>query len=298
MQFLQFTMFFSANIIVILAIFCYNYYMNKEMNNFEYYIETPTFHCKYAKGKPAVSGREFHEYDEIVMFLGGSVKFVSKEIQTDLKPLDIIWISKEQFHQFIVAKEDSYTRLIVAIKKDSPLISILRNMIDGVFITNQNDNTKNIFNNLISAMTSPYSEKEKHLLLDALITQLVFERKKVESVCIKSVSDPSSIISRAISYIDANLNHSLSVKKIAYELHVSESTLSHKFKKELHISVYHYITEKRLSVARQYVSSGYSIGSAVILSGFKDYGNFYRICKSRYGLSPSQLLAPLDTDKN
>ena len=78
------------------------------MSTYEYFVEANDFHCKYAKGRPAVYGREFHDYDEAVLFLGGDAKFVSKDTQTVLQPGDVIWISREQFHQFIVYEEQSY----------------------------------------------------------------------------------------------------------------------------------------------------------------------------------------------
>jgi len=264
--------------------------MNDCMDSFDYYIETESFHCKFAKGKPAVNGSEFHEYDEIVMFLGGNVNFASKEIQTALQPRDVVWISKEQFHQFTVSKTEPYTRCIVAIKGSSPLASVMRETVSGVSISRQSETESNLFNKIINTITGSLSRCEQAILLGALITQLVFERKQYGETSTETASAPSSLVSRAISYIDDRFDQNLTVSKIACALYVSESNLSHRFREQLNMSVYRYLTEKRLSVVRQYVSSGYSIGHAAILCGFKDYGSFYRICKSHYGVSPSEFL--------
>ena len=153
-----------------------------------------------------------------------------------------------------------------------------------------NDKTQNVFNNIIEAMTGPLMYEEKVILLRALITQLVLEKRQTEDVSTTSTTTQSSLISRAMSYIDANLRSDLTIQKIAKNLYVSESTLAHKFRKELNISVYHYIIEKRLSVVRQYVISGYTISQAASLSGFNDYASFFRIIKSHYGQNPSLFL--------
>ena len=153
-----------------------------------------------------------------------------------------------------------------------------------------NDKTQYVFNNIIEAMTGSLLYEEKVILLRALITQLVIEKKQTEEISTKSIPNQSTLISRAMSYIDANLRSDLTIQKIAKNLYVSESTLAHKFRKELNISVYHYIIEKRLSVVRQYVISGYTISQAASLSGFNDYASFFRIVKSHYNQKPSQFL--------
>lgn len=262
------------------------------MSTFEYFIEAPDFHCKYAKGKPTVYGREFHDYDEAVMFLGGNAKFVSKDTQTMLQPGDVVWISREQFHQFIVSDEESYERLIVAIKKSTPPLPMICDIMNNtVSISQPSEAVQGIFSNIMAAITGNLSREEKVVLLRALITQLLFEKKLSSDMTSQAVTDPSSLVSRAISYIDANLQASLTLKDIARELNVSESNLSHAFRRELDISVYSYISKKRVSVTRQYIASGYSISEAALLSGFNDYGSFFRICKKHYGIRPSELVA-------
>ncbi|MBQ9922513.1 MAG: helix-turn-helix transcriptional regulator, partial [Clostridia bacterium] len=61
----------------------------------------------------------------------------------------------------------------------------------------------------------------------------------------------SATVSSALAVIDEKYAENLSVEKIAGLLYVSPSTLAHKFNKELNISVYRYITKKRLSVAHE-----------------------------------------------
>jgi len=41
---------------------------------FEHYIESDSFHLKYAKGSPSVKGQEFHVYHEFVLFLDGKAQ--------------------------------------------------------------------------------------------------------------------------------------------------------------------------------------------------------------------------------
>jgi AraC-like DNA-binding protein len=52
--------------------------------------------------------------------------------------------------------------------------------------------------------------------------------------------------------------------------------------------VYRYLSEKRMSMARQYIENGETLSSAALLIGFRDYSNFYRMYKCYYRDSPSK----------
>ena len=100
----------------------------------------------------------------------------------------------------------------------------------------------------------------------------------------KETSTPrlSEIVGRALAVIDEKYAEKLSVDIIAELLYVSPSTLAHKFTRELNISIYKYITKKRLSVAHSLIKSGETMADAAFKSGFGDYSCFYRLYKKYY----------------
>ena len=55
------------------------------------------------------------------------------------------------------------------------------------------------------------------------------------------------------------------------------------------ISVYQYISKKRLANARLLIEAGATVSDAAINSGFNDYSVFFRMYKKYYGEPPSQL---------
>ena len=92
----------------------------------------------------------------------------------------------------------------------------------------------------------------------------------------------SPLVSDALSVIDEKYTENLSVEKLSNLLFVSPSTLAHKFNRELNISVYRYITKKRLSLAHQHILQGESLSTSALKSGFNDYSCFYRLYKKYY----------------
>lgn len=61
-------------------------------------------------------------------------------------------------------------------------------------------------------------------------------------------------------------------------------------------SVYRYIIQKRLMLARQLMSEGVSPTAAYHRCGFADYSGFYRAFKSEYHLSPKEYAAELNRE--
>ena len=263
---------------------------------FTHYMAAGGCHMKYAQGKPAVTGREFHSYDEIVLFLEGNAQLISKNIQIRLTPGSIVLIPKEQFHQFVVADPDSYTRCILGFGDIPQLQSLVRQVMPEVAVVpHPSEQMQSLFKILMQAAQKGLPGPEQALLLQSAVAQLLFSQKLSGGESIRKYLTVSPITQEALRYIDENLSKELRLDIIAKAAGVSVSSLSHRFRKDLSISVYRYISEKRLSAVRQYVDQGIPLGAAAERTGFKDYSGFFRLYKSHYGESPS---ATVNADLN
>lgn len=252
-------------------------------NLFEYYTEDTFFHLKYAKGRPAVTGQEFHDYNEFVWFLNGSAKFISANIQQNLAKGCIVMIPKEHFHQFCIEHPEQYTRCILGFRDLPELKSIICEVMDTVkIITNPNHKILSAFENLTEVAKSTLSVEEKKLFIRSAITQLLICLKFTGYEAISQNQTLSPVVVGALDIIESDYSTNLSAENIAKKLHTSNSTLAHKFSKELNIPIYRYITKKRLSEAHKRIESGETHASAALNCGFSDYSCFYRLYKKYY----------------
>ena len=255
---------------------------------FTHYIAAGSCHVKYAQGKPAVTGREFHSYDEIVLFLEGNAQLISKNIQIRLTPGSVVLIPREQFHQFVVTDHDSYTRCILGFGDVPQLQSLIRQVMTEVAVIPQpSAQVYSLFRTLTQAAQKDLPKPEQALLMQSAVAQLLFSQKLSGEQAIRKYLTASPVTQKALGYIDENLAKELRLDIIAQAAGVSSSSLSHHFRKDLSISVYRYISEKRLSAVRQYMAQGIPLGAAAERSGFKDYSGFFRLYKSYYGECPS-----------
>lgn len=97
----------------------------------------------------------------------------------------------------------------------------------------------------------------------------------------------SELIYKIQEYIEVNLSATLTVSQVAEAMFLSPSKLQKAFKKEVGLSVGHYIDKRLMYVAEREVRRGeYSINQISAMLGFCDQFYFSRRFSEVYGVSP------------
>lgn len=119
--------------------------------------------------------------------------------------------------------------------------------------------------------------------------EVVMINEYCDAVKLFSTNHYSSIVKKAVDYIDLNLETPLTLNDIAAAIHVSPSHLSRKFKNETTINIIDYINQKRVEEAKLYLQNrDISITDIAFLVGFNDLNYFSRVFKKVTSLTPSQ----------
>lgn len=96
-------------------------------------------------------------------------------------------------------------------------------------------------------------------------------------------------LEEALNYIDRNLTQELTLEEIAQSAGMSRSYFSAVFKKLNGLSVWDYITSKRIALATDYIRQGkHSITEIAMLCGYNTMANFNRSFKMVTHSTPSQ----------
>ena len=256
---------------------------------FEKAIKTSEFYFKYAIGKSALRGREFHEYDELVYYMGGEASLVSRNVKMPLSAGTLVFIPRETFHQFIISDENDYKRCILQYSGDGHVKRFISSLSDGVkVVTAISPNTQRVFEFLMKMSNCTLTDEEKTVLLSSAATEILLEQRFFGEELATNNACVSRLTAAALDYIDKNYGSNIDIGRMAKELNVSQSNLAHVFKADLSISIYKYVTEKRLSSVRALVGEGMTFYNAAIASGFSDYSAFFRHYKKHYGESPTK----------
>ena len=90
-----------------------------------------------------------------------------------------------------------------------------------------------------------------------------------------------------LEYINHNIATDLSIDLLCRKFYLTRTQLFRNFKKATGVNPWEYITLKRLTLARSYISDGMSASEASSASGFGDYSSFYRAYTKNFGTSPT-----------
>ena len=99
-------------------------------------------------------------------------------------------------------------------------------------------------------------------------------------------TEKPELLDNVVSYIEKHLGEPISLELIAKQFYVSESTISQTFQKKMHVSFYHYVTQRRLIAAKSMILDVEHLEDLGHKVGFNDYSSFYRAFKKEFGISP------------
>lgn len=255
-----------------------------------------------------------HDFYEIYFFVSGKVTYNIESRNYTLQPGDILLISPMELHQPIFPQERSgYERYVLWINKTF----LHRLDMPGQDLSRCFDTERPEHSNLIR----PDATKREYLvfLLGGLLQEIHSGEYASETAAmallaqilvyinrmaiqgehpVDNKSESDSVVYRVLSYINENYNEDLKLDMLANKFFISKYHLSREFNRLVGTSVYRYIIQKRLMMAKQLMSTGVSSTAVYQHCGFGDYSNFYRAFKSEYQISPKEYIASLREEQN
>ena len=101
-------------------------------------------------------------------------------------------------------------------------------------------------------------------------------------------AEKPELLDRINGYIEQHYARHITIDELARQFFVSNSTVSHLFKQKMGVSLYRYITQRRLIAAKALITQKVPMEEIAHMVGFVDYSTFYRAFKQEFGISPRQ----------
>lgn len=241
---------------------------------------------KHARGTSDKSGKEFHIYHEIILFLDGDAEFITEDLRMRLQPFTLIVIPRETYHQMVIhGDQEAYYRCVLQFGDVPELSRLMGASLREVQAFQAEGEIRHLFDKLMTAAQT--GDVHGALLLKAVLVLLLDELRTQKDMT-DSGYHQNETIRRAVEYINRHLAQPLTIPEIAQACSISPSALSHIFQKELYISVHKFIVKKRLMQAYHRIRAGQAATVAAEECGFQDYSGFYKQYKKAFGFPPSQ----------
>lgn len=244
---------------------------------------------RYSEGKSHVDGNEIHPYHEILYYMGGDVTFLSEQFQEELTCGTLLIIPKETYHQFCIRNQNAYTRLVLNFPDISDAEGLIASTMTEIkIVKNLSEPLRNILDRMCQVICGDSSMESRSVFLNGaflvILAELNFGNLEMMS---PHYRESDQLISKCIRYIERNFASDISAEKLAREMNVSTSTLFHCFKKELGISLYRYIIQKRLIYAHKRIMEKEKPTKIYLECGYNDYSSFYKAYLKMFGQPPS-----------
>ena len=101
-------------------------------------------------------------------------------------------------------------------------------------------------------------------------------------------AEKPELLDRIMAHIEKYYATHITIDDLARQFYVSNSTISHLFKQKMGVSIYRYITQRRLIAAKTLIGQKLPLEEISQKVGFSDYSTFYRAFKQEFGISPRQ----------
>lgn len=224
-----------------------------------------------------------HTYHELLYCIGGDVSVYTEGFYRSVKRGTLFLIPRGCYHLFQIHGTVPFERLWIGFSEGELPRELTLDDWSGIRVIEAPSVTLRFLLGVLCDAADEGSSLAAVKAYGALITLLCALPEHTHTV---GEEGERSLIRRCLSYIEANLSGKLSVAQIAAQLYVSPSTLSHRFQKEMGISLYRYVTQKRLLLACEQIERGVAPTVACTACGYADYSSFYRAYVKMFARSP------------
>lgn len=247
----------------------------------------------------------YHEFDKLILMLGGKVTYVVEGVTYFLKPWDVLLVQHNLIHRPIIDPSEPYERMVLWLGRDWVTArSDPSERLDACFDTARErgfhllrtDGARRgqymgIIQNLEEALRS--REFGAARLADTLCQQLLIavNRDILSSRTAAEAPDSYRLdpkMEEVLQYIAAHLEGELSVDLLAKQFYMSRYYLMHRFKEVTGYTLHQYISQKRLLLAGELIRSGVPVMKAAEQAGFSEYSTFLRAFRKTFQVSPRE----------
>lgn len=233
----------------------------------------------------SITEREIHSYHEILFCIDANATLFTESQQKKLQGNVTLLIPKEQYHYLRLHDAETFPRLKIAFE-DSVLQATPCKGLMAELCQVEKESVQQLLRQLCRILEQEPQEKQGFYAYGVFLMLLSeLDRCRSEHTVLPVEEDNEQM--QMIRYISDHLSQDLTIEKLARQMNLSPSAITHNFKKEMGISVHQYITQRRMTYAQNLLRTGEKASKIYLDCGYKNYSSFYKAYLSFFGYPPS-----------
>lgn len=247
------------------------------------------------------SSLHFHDYYEVVVLLGGEIRYVCESVTVKPEICDVIVIPPGKFHMSLIAADETqYTRQVFYFHPDAfsacqcdELLNFTKSVTGEHFSFSLQPADQKKLLKLIAELEKNAKQGDHALILADILQIFHLFNQPAEVHRPPDEFFPSSLI-EIQNYIDTSFTKINSIADIAAETFYTREHISRLFKKYKKITVAEYILQRRINYSCQLMQTEMTLANICFQSGFGSIPAFIRAFKHVMGMTPSQYRSNLN----
>lgn len=268
----------------------------------------------YTNEIPKSGDMHIHDNYEINYSVSGGKQFLIDKRFYSVLPGDLFFINQYESHYPAPSGSQPHERIVLSVYPDylrelsSPDTDLtecffLRPARSGHKLSLSEEEQKRFLYYIhrlsaIQGYGAELLEKAVFLELMVYLNQLFFKNASQDGANLESTdqdgysqaaADSCHLqVDQMLAFIDRNLQSPMTLELLSQHFYLSPSYLCRIFKSATGITINKYISAKRISRAKELLSSGHSVGETAELCGFNDYSNFLKAFSRTVGITPKK----------
>lgn len=245
---------------------------------------------------------------KLFYFISGAKKFHIGHMVYDIQPGDLFFVNQREWHYFShISPKDNHERIVLFIYPDflkqlctdqTDLCACFQHYPDtAAHKLRLQPKESNRFLHAVYKLESDNGFGEDLITMSVFLELMVFVnriRRMQESPVVMRNEEygmnlnHSDRLGPVFTYIDNHITEDLSLEHLSGQFFLTPSYLCRIFKKDTGTTIHKYITARRITLAKDLLTQGYSVTEACTQSGFKDYNGFLKSFVNSVGISPKK----------
>ncbi len=130
-------------------------------------------------------------------------------------------------------------------------------------------------------------EKNRKFLIDLYAQEMIYNLVQIKGIQQILNLEQDNPVYKAIKYIQDNIKQPISINQLAYELNMSDTNFCNSFKKIIGITPKEYITNLKLTHAKEMLKNQ-NVTEVAYDLGYENISHFIALFKVKYGITPKQ----------